>query len=307
MLKNNRITSGLPFFLAILSLMGNVALAAEAAPWYQVEVIIFSQQDMFNEEKPRTDIKLAYPKDNWLVLQPAGTTAQGIPLDSRLDLDPAALPETGERPFVMLRSEHQQLGPDHYTLRRTPGYRVLYHAAWRQPGFDESGAPWLLIQGGKQQQDGHFELEGSLRIVKTRFLHVQTNIWKTRFLQAGESGEILWPALPVRPAAGLPSPEYMEADTPAVLTQYEQAGAPDGMVQLAEDTQAGAMANNIQDIFTLKTSEKISPGELAYLDHPTMGLLILVEEYVRPVAAEPTEANEASEAAESVGQDTLLP
>ncbi len=227
------------FLLALLTLACH---SAYAEPWYQVEVIVFSQQDMFGDEKPRPNIQLSYPKGNWTVLKPSSSQ------------DPA---------YAVLDQNQRKLGPDSYTLRRAPGYRVLFHAAWRQPGLNMRKSPWILIRGGERQSDGHYELEGSLRLVKTRFLHLQADLWKTRFLKPGQSSNVSWPALPVRPTASA------QAETEEV-------------------TDSLITASNIRDIVTLKGAEKLKLGEIAYLDHPNMGVLVRVDRYqaqAEPVAS----------------------
>ena len=225
-------------------------------PWYQVEVIVFSQQDLFNEEKPRTDIDLNYPATNWVKLSDTNAnlneaTKAAIKVNSVAGTLPANIP------FTSLPESAHQLGPDHYTLGRTPGYRILYHEAWRQPGLNFKNSPWILIRGGKKQ-DGHYELEGSLRLVKSRHLHIQANLWKSRFREDGGLADVFWPALPEWP---------MKSES-----RFDPIEAASG-ITVGENSLSGS---NVYDIVTLKQSLKLTLNEPGYLDHPTMGVLVIV-------------------------------
>jgi len=57
---------------------------------------------------------------------------------------------------------------------------VLFNETWRQPLFKGNSAPSILILGGEQFGD-HFELEGSIKISRSRYLHLQTNLWLSNF------------------------------------------------------------------------------------------------------------------------------
>lgn len=197
--------------------------------WYKVEIIIFSQQDLFNDERHITDIELNYPKNIRRLI------------DS---------PADASQPFTALPKDKMKLMPDHISLNRTPGYRVLYHKAWRQPGFGIKDSPWILVQGGKAT-GGHHELEGSIRLVRNRHLHIQTDLWKTKFISSNTQSEFTltdqqsWPSLPPKPGFN-------------------------------NQNEGNTAFNNISDIVALKQSVRLTRNELTYMDHPNMGAIILV-------------------------------
>jgi len=202
--------------------------------WYKVEIIIFSQQDLFNDERHITDIELSYPNNiRRLIDSPA---------------DPS-------QPFSTLPKDEMKLMPDHISLNRAPGYRILYHKAWRQPGFGIKDSPWILVQGGKTA-DNHHELEGSIRLVRNRYLHIQTDLWKTKFISPNPQSEFIstdqqaWPSLPPKPDFNNQNEEH----------------------QIERNT----VLNNISDIVVLKQSTRLTRNELTYMDHPNMGAIILV-------------------------------
>ena len=339
-----------PFsLLTALSLLfiahASIAFETKAEPWYQVEVIIFSQQDLFDAEQPRRDIQLSFP-DNWLYLIDPKQAESNQEADQQepdsnstvvaqpvLDLtqDFNTLPErTAEIPYQLLDKDLQQLGPDRYTLRRAPGYRVLFHQAWHQPGSDFRSAPWVVIQGGEQYDD-HFELEGAIRIVKSRHLHVQANLWKTKFAPLSRAQRLSaqidkqrqisdleatteehpWPALPdvPQPAKKLEEQQTevdIQADqsTEANLTTNlntpegtsEGATITDGITVISSgqslDLTLAAEAEEskeeiikqyqVTEIVKMKQSLKLSLDNMGYLDHPNLGLLVIVNNYEPP-------------------------
>ncbi|MEH6468705.1 MAG: CsiV family protein [Porticoccus sp.] len=257
---------------------------AEDASWYQIEVLIFSQQDLFREEKHRMDAQLSYP-DNWQNLydpsSPQNRIVNSASSETGTVLNPSAstnsLVGTNKEPYAALPQNLLKLGPDNYALKRAPGYKPLYHKAWRQQGLDFKHSPWILIQGG-EKFGNHHELEGSIRLVRNRYLHIQANLWKARFSSlapslmmetvpsdtatlgiyspenpASEESSLTWPTLP-----NLPGTEVSEEFTPSTLNNAKF---------------------QVTDIITLEQSSRVSRDEITYLDHPEMGVLVLVSKY----------------------------
>ena len=142
-----------------------LSASLQAQPWYQIEVILFGQ--------------------NFPALAAEGTTEENWPTEVELNW---------QEPLLPLFESERQLSPtmrklpingrtmngDAYALRVTEGYRLLWHQAWQQPLVDEQDAPWILVEGG-EDYEGRYELEGSLRIHLSRFLHMTANFWLTEF------------------------------------------------------------------------------------------------------------------------------
>ena len=220
---------------------------ATAAQWYQVEVIIFAQQDSFGNEGAPQSIHLRYPAQ---ATHFGGGELQRLPQEQRL------------------------LNADAAKLERTGVYRVLFHEAWRQPGQSQGRTPWLIIQGGRPLGN-HYELEGSLRLYLSTYLHLATNLWLSR---ASDQ----YPSAAASPDAGAhggyarardlpPAPTALRADTPVL------AGA-------------GPAAITLKDVHTLEHSTRLLLGKLHYVDHPRMGILVKVrraEAPGSPASAEP--------------------
>ncbi len=260
------------------------AVDVEDTPWYQIEILIFSQQDLYREEKHRMDVQLSYP-DNWRNLYDPSSPQNRIVNTASLETDSvlnpnvstSSLAEADIESYAALPQNSLKLGPDHHALKRAPGYKPLYHKAWRQQGLDFQHSPWILLQGG-EQYGNHHELEGSIRLVKNRYLHIQANLWKARFASLAPSlvmetvhsdtatpgiyspkspvskeSSLIWPTLP-----DLPDTEVSEEFIPSTLNSAKF---------------------QVADIITLEQSSRVFRDEVTYLDHPEMGVLVLVSKY----------------------------
>ncbi len=204
--------------LGIYASTPTVALAAnEETTWYQVEVIVFSQQDIFREEANRRDVELKYP-ENLVQLEGmesdrgkaepplyALLVEKPVPIEQMLtSVSSTEVPE--EPAYVSLPSSERTLNAEAYSLNRSGVYKVLFHQAWRQPGLDENQSPWVYVKGGGSFEK-HHELEGSLRLIKARYLHIQANLWRTVFDYAipdpldAEDTDTAWAVLPTPPEA----------------------------------------------------------------------------------------------------------
>ncbi|WP_297188253.1 CsiV family protein [uncultured Porticoccus sp.] len=261
-------TAGMPFnclLLLAVTLSTSLSDQTRADPnedWYQVELIVFSQQDLYQDEQHPTNIRLQYP-ENWQRLENDTSTS-------------ADNPQPAEQLLIRLEKEDFSLGPDEYTLNRAAGYRVLTHMAWRQPGLGQAQSPWIIVSGG-HRHGNHHELEGSIRLVVTRYLHIQADLWKTSFATTAGTGTASpgnpdrpdsWPQLPVKPwLAALPVPG-------------------DASPAAAIDTSSPVDRRHppVKKIIVLNQSEQVDLNKLTYLDHPEMGVLVLVTRHTSAAA-----------------------
>lgn len=179
------------FALLPILLLAISATAFAAENWYQVEVLIFSQQDSYGTELPYYNVELGYP----------------TPLTT-FSTDSVAAPDS---PYQRLDKEVRQLNAEAYTLNRSGTYKVLFHEAWRQPGLNRGQTPWLQIAGGRRLGN-HWQLEGSLRVYLENYLHLQTHLWQVRF-GPSHSTTNPWPQLP-RVAEGVGSQD--DASQPTI-------------------------------------------------------------------------------------------
>lgn len=297
--------------LAIVSLTLWASQVAADDNWFQVEMIIFAQQDPQREEAPRTDPQLAFPSD-LRTLQPTPELQSQVPASAELNERLAALmvPEAlltrerarARRAFAALDQDQRQLNPEAYTLGRSANYRVLFHQAWRQPAQKRGAAPWVLVQGGRDLA-GIPEMAGAVRIFHERFLHVEANLWRaTEMAPAGEGtddtdnaadGETREVALPRVPEPA-PPPRMQQLERIDSARATGRNG-PAGNRRTVEDSPEAPVTVPAVDL--LQRSEQIRPEKRHYLDHPRLGVLVLVT---------PIEEKESGDDEETVAP-TLIP
>ncbi len=296
--------------------------------WYQVEMVIFSHNSPGSpqEDWPH-DIVLSYPP-NWVEL-PRPDTAAATDAQSQAQRYGTDTQTTGTQrytdahaseqavdlattPYYPLPDSEYQLKRETAALKRDSRYRVLFHKAWRQPVVDYKEAPAVLVDGG-ESYGNHRELEGSITLSVSRYLHLHTNLWLSRFKAnyGQEFGD--WPELPERPSlaqlSGNNPLHYNDPSTSHVNTSGRNnlgsAGLDHNIADLRGGRSLGLLADLNSDssaindyssilsrpyivdqVVTLKQQRKMRSGELHYVDHPLMGLLIKVVPYKIPNADE---------------------
>jgi Peptidoglycan-binding protein, CsiV len=299
-----------------LALIPTISTATEKTPedidWYQVEVIIFSQQDLFNQERHVADIELTYPKNIRELIDPSANTESkllpqhSLPIRVGTPATQNTRPSKGpfvEGSFLILPEDTLGMTPDHKRLKRAPGYRVLYHKAWRQPGLDRTKSPWIFVKGG-DIFGNHHELEGSIRLVRNRYLHIQANLWKTKFKEptsptlvneVSQNTEFsnsntltnlpMWPALPDTPqfdslTDNQEQEDHIESSDSSELNDSLEPNVGSNFETYKKNDFKPEYP--IADIVTLEQSSRITRDELTYLDHPNMGVIVLVSKYETP-------------------------
>jgi len=223
------------------------ALEIEAPDnWYQVEVILFTQNGNIGGEAPPQDYQLSFP-ENWLqlidpnmplqqdgfplaqgsllyqstvdeslrlipmatVADPLTATEDGFNANSLLDNESADTAQTTEpeelyvaqyeAPFLLLDKEFRDLNESAAALDRRQ-YNVVFHEAWRFAADEGAVDPWVVIKAGQRLED-RFQLEGSLRFYKSRFLHFESDLWLLQFANIDTTNPATLIQLPDFPTA----------------------------------------------------------------------------------------------------------
>jgi len=143
-------------FAALLALLIASPMIAAGSNWYQIELLLFLNPA---------------PSD--------GLGARSGVLPSTDDAIPLQLPRQAGAPYSLLPSTARQLNAHRLQLNRTGRYQSLLHLAWRQPVATTGRADTLSLRlpppgtGGLQ---GPAKLNGTLRITRGRFLHVDLDV-----------------------------------------------------------------------------------------------------------------------------------
>lgn len=171
-------------------------------------------------------------------------------------------------PFQQLQPELWEFNDYLRSLDRSSGYRILFHSAWRQPLEEKRDAAPILVQGGRQFNE-YNELEGYVRISVSRYLHIDTNLWLIDYAEALEAEDLPWN----RASDQLNSLFEDESYNQAIPLGSSVENTPSFVLE-----QAPAVYEPIH-IVEFKQSRRMRSGELHYIDHPLMGILIRLTPY----------------------------
>ncbi|SDK22859.1 CsiV family protein [Microbulbifer yueqingensis] len=223
--------------------------ASYAGTTFEIEMIVFSRTDGMSGSRENwpASPRLSYPA-KWIDFTTTGGEGepQLVPAATQLDNKAAA-------------------------LQRSGNYRVLFHKAWQQQLWQKRRAPAILIEGGDTYA-GHSQLEGSIKLSVSRYLHLSTNLWMSEFGEPGSEGGILLP----KPSS-LDNGEPLDLAAPGAARTIASQGRP-GPVYAARVAQ-------------LQQERRMRSGELHYLDHPRFGVLVQVRTLDKPEDGTPAAGN----------------
>ena len=164
------------------------------------------------------------------------------------------------RPFEPLPFDRRVLNSLARSISRSSLYEPLYHHAWLQPVESEANAFPVLVQAG-HHYDEMYQLDGTITISRSRFLHVDTDLWYTEFTPLYQTGDA-----PLATSANLLSPE--------LRNRYPEVA----------DWEAARGQNLKIHSHQLKQSRRMRSSTLHFIDHPHFGILIRIERFEAPVS-----------------------
>lgn len=244
-------TKTIPTFLTALLFLAGAQLAwAEETRYYDIEVIIFESKDAYDRQAEdwKTDIQRETPQTYVELGQPyPGPIPAGF--DPKLTFKPLT------KGALRLQQEVK-------LLEASDRYRILYHNAWRQPGMDAATALPVHIRQAFVQ-----EVPPAARLPATD---------------------------PDRPPSSLPVPTYaqqtraeLDGYIRLILSRYLHAE-----VDLTYTTGLPVRSTNpvyasteLQEdivppvVYRLQESRRMRSTEVHYLDHPVLGMIVLVTPY----------------------------
>jgi hypothetical protein len=162
--------------------------------------------------------------------------------------------DTTDKDFAFLPQDTHQLGGYNYTLRRDENYKVLFHQAWKQTMVAKEDAPAIVVQGGQTIANGK-EMQGYIRLHIARYLHLNTNLWLNAGNQSSDVGLRQTQLFPPLPGRGT-------------------TNSRDSFSVLGHNLNSTRLSSS--KLVTFREQRRMRSGELHYIDHPLLGLLILV-------------------------------
>ncbi|WGL17255.1 CsiV family protein [Microbulbifer bruguierae] len=284
-----------PLLLALCA--AGVEAADYAGTQFEIEMVVFARENGMSQSR-----------ENWPAAPRLHYDEHWVDFSTPSAIEPA-VPE--------LQPVPNQLDNKVAALARTSGYRVLFHKTWRQVLQQERNAPAVLIGGGTPSGN-HHELEGSVTLSVSRYLHVSTDLWLSEWLPQPIDGGLAT-AFPTAAAteslglSGIPVPTRPRAErmAPEPGTQEEPLGLNGSSPQSGYATTANGSFSTSADSATfygnndnaasadsaegypepinreppsklaarvavLQEERRLRSGELHYIDHPKLGMLIEV-------------------------------
>lgn len=194
----------------------------------------------------------------------------GLPTESPAD-DESPLRPT---PFVTLAADFRELGAGASRLTRTVNATVQFHETWLQPIPERAEAvPLVLDDSGEL---GHWtELQGSVMLYRSRYLHIETNLWRNndgRGLPAGwrmappplGPERVIIQNIPTGPL------EPIVVTTPPFINDFADLSA------LEPPLPTLTPVYPYRHALKFEQRRRMKRNELHYLDHPAMGVVIKI-------------------------------
>ena len=192
------------------------------------------------------------------------------------ELEPA-MPAT-PTPFVALAQRDAEFYGKAAYMQRSGYYKTLFHETWVQPVRDERNALPLIIDRSGDSGDWP-RLQGSIKLHLSRYLHLETNLW------LNTSGDYLPGSWRMPPPPLGPLSLIVEEPEPEVEEDYFLSEAPaETDLPLVEDP---LLETEVEELDTgpvypwrhavlMQQKRKMRSKEVHYLDHPLMGVVILI-------------------------------
>lgn len=221
-----------------------------AATWYQVNIVVFENRSAVSGDE--------------ILTQPEGV--QFVAPENAVDID--AIEESGDaQGFQRTTIIDQEFNNVVGSLKRSSGYKVLLVKSWRQPGLERESAIPVLIRGG-DSFGNHSRVEGTVRLVLSRYLHLEADLWLGDYVQQMQMPDEWSDAANINAAAGTrPLPVAGDVNSIAPIDTYEPTR-----------------------LFHLQESRRMRSKELHYIDHPMLGVVVKVI----PLQDTPTPADTAA-------------
>ncbi len=164
--------------------------------------------------------------------------------------------------FLQLPDSASDFRQTNRALRQSPDHRLLFHGLWRQPVRQAELSLPLYVSGG-EMIGVQPEMAGSITI---RFnenedrVVIDSNIWLSEF-NGSTQGSDRW-RLPTAPQEVL-----------------------DPLQRLAAENDSDSVVDSFSvpsRVYHMRQSREMRSNEFHYLDHPALGIVIMVEPYQVP-------------------------
>lgn len=249
--------------LLVTALLLPLLAQAQTDKLYKVELLVFSRPAGATAEHWNDTPELKYPARSRFLIYPGekpsspdatGVSAPGL-------AQPA--------PYATLPATQRGLSGKAAAMQRSGRFRILFHEAWIQPMSSKTQT--LPITLDRSGDGGRWPaLQGSIQLYLSRYFYLDTNLW------LNTQGEYLPQAEWRMPAPPL-APKSEKRQTPLYAgTDRVSPATPGAAGQEALDVETQGPQYPFRHAVLLDQTQRMRSGELAYIDHPLLGVLIKV-------------------------------
>ena len=300
----NRLLSALFMSGLLLASMHTYAQHSDSheTNWYKVEIFIFANEagNSAQGELWPSEHRLRYPNNSVQLTIPAEHSSQALQFSDNTDSAGTTFSATLNTPentnpqldsnrgsithtpvaFEKLTVDQLTLTQQASILAKQNDFRPLFHQAWLQTMEDRDNSLAIIIRGGDPFDD-HFELEGTIKLSVERYLHIQTDLWLSRFINAAASEKPNWDTLPKVPALEManntdPNRLFIDASAPFAAINRQDS------FDFIEQRQY-----RVDSTVVVRQDRRMRSEELHYIDHPLLGVLIkVIPHEVKPAQTE---------------------
>lgn len=255
--------------LLVAALLLPLWVQAQTDPLYKVELLVFSRPAGAAAEHWDATPELNYPTRSRFLIEPG--EQRNIP----------AAPVAGTAQptaFATLSSQQRGLSGKAAAMQRSGRYRILFHEAWIQPMSGKAQTlPIVLDRSGDGGQWP--ALQGSIKLYLSRYFYLDTNLWLNTQGEYLQQSEWRMPAPPLAPMSRAREQSVVSESTRASAAAPAQPvyrTSPGGAQPAAVDTETMGPQYPFRHAVLLDQTQRMRSGELAYIDHPLLGVLITV-------------------------------
>lgn len=249
----------------LVSLVGwQLSVSAQAAPWYQVELMLVAYTDtalIDNETWPEylapLDMQADTPDFRWW-LTPSVQQHQALMANYGFSKTPKALWQLPMQPLESL-----ELKDAAQRISKRADMNILWHQAWIEP-IQEQGNAIIHPINIQIEDDFTLSLTGNFSLYLSRFLHLNTDLvmQHSKIADADEAIE-LTNSLNETVNALIQEKEGFQPAAPA-QTDFDLA-----------DTEPTLVLKPIRAA-QIKLQRRMRSQELHYIDHPMLGIIVKI-------------------------------
>lgn len=256
--------------IALISLFSMPLWAADNQwqDYYIVEMIVFSNElRMYREE------------ENWPNNEELEITSPLLFLESLAVSE--VYPELyGRRAtnqhndaLPLLDQSYAQLSEAANKIKTAGRHRLLSHQTWLQKLDSKENAQAIAILAGREKL-GFYEVSGSITLYKSRYLHIESNLWRVLF--TNDPDEAIELTLPYISAdaqrAHTESPSIVNSDLD--INQHLENNE-------SESFEMERLQPMVKIVSTLQHKRRMRSNEVHFLDHPLFGVIIQLTPYTK--------------------------